>query len=215
MATKSTKNRLIIIISIEILLLLIFGIGDFYLFHSWTLHQEDIPKPSILPTRPDDHILVNKPDVQETTTPTIELPSIKPTSTQYITPTRAPITVCGGPPKMMILGLGIDIRYDDYIYGLADVIRVAQVDFVSGKVTVLTLPRDLLVEIPDMEDRGITNAKLNQAYFYGTEYYGFYEGPDLGPGMMMDTLEHNFGLRIDRYITINMATFKKIIDAVG
>ena len=55
---------------------------------------------------------------------------------------------------------------EDYLYGLADEIRVVRVDFVTPKVTVLALPRDLWVEIPEIEDAyGITHGKLNQAYF--------------------------------------------------
>jgi LCP family protein required for cell wall assembly len=116
---------------------------------------------------------------------------------------------------MMILALGIDRRQLGYEYGLADVIRVVRADFVSGEVTVLTLPRDLWVKIPGLEEKGITEAKLNTAYFYGSEYFGAYDDPDYGPGFMIDTLSHNYNLFIDRYLTVNMPAFEEIIDAVG
>ena len=209
MSSKPNKTWLIIIISIESFLILILVVGGFYLYRSWALNQEEIPTLLSLPTSPVDRSQNKQPEVQEIPIATNEFFGNKPTSTPYVTPTREPITVCGGPPKMMILALGLDILQDNYYYGLADVIRVAQVDFVSGEVTVLTFPRDLWVEIPDMEDQGITKAKLNQAYFYGSEYYGFYKGPDLGPGMMIDTLEHNYGLRIDRYITYKYGCIRK------
>jgi LCP family protein required for cell wall assembly len=116
---------------------------------------------------------------------------------------------------MTILALGIDGEAD-YRYGLSDVIRIARVDFVTPKVSVLSLPRDLWVEIPGIEDNyGITHGKLNQAYFYGTPGMGYYDGPGAGAGLLARTLEQNFGLRADHYGAVNMQTFVKIVDAVG
>ena len=136
-----------------------------------------------------------------------------PTETQV--PTVTPEPLCGGPPAMTILALGID-GGEDYLYGLSDVIRVVRVDFVTPQVTVLDLPRDLWVEIPEIEEEhGITHGKLNQAYFYGTPGMGYYEGPGQGAGLLARTLDVNFGLRVDHYGAVNMQTFVKLVDAVG
>jgi LCP family protein required for cell wall assembly len=117
---------------------------------------------------------------------------------------------------MTVLALGVDTNDEQYLYGLADVIRIIRVDFVTPKVTVLSLPRDLWVEIPGIEDHyGITHGKLNQAYFYGTEGMGYYDGPGEGPGLMARTLAHNYGLYVDHYGTVNMITFVRMVDAVG
>jgi LCP family protein required for cell wall assembly len=127
---------------------------------------------------------------------------------------RAPL--CGGPEQMLILAIGADSRQNNYLYGLADVIRVVRVDFVTPQVTALSLPRDLWVEIPEISDHyGITHGKLNQAYFYGNPGVGYYDGPGAGPGLLARTLELNFGIRPDRYLAVNMRTFVKIVDAVG
>ncbi len=136
-----------------------------------------------------------------------------PTATTIPTPTPEPL--CGGPPTMTILAVGADSGID-YLYGLADVIRIVRVDFVTPKVTVLSMPRDLWVEIPDIVNPyGIDHGKLNQAYFYGGEGMGYYDGPGAGPGLLARTLDHNFGLRVDHYGAVNMQTFVKIVDAVG
>jgi LCP family protein required for cell wall assembly len=136
-----------------------------------------------------------------------------PTETQV--PTATPEPLCGGPPAMTMLALGID-GGENYLYGLSDVIRVMRVDFVTPKVTVLDLPRDLWVEIPEIEEEhGITHGKLNQAYFYGTPGMGYYEGPGQGAGLLARTLDVNFGLRVDHYGAVNMQTFVKLVDAVG
>jgi len=128
--------------------------------------------------------------------------------------TSTPQPLCGGPPLMTVLAIGADS--DDYDYGLADAIRIARVDFVTPKVSVLSMPRDLWVEIPDIADHyNITHGKLNQAYFYGGPGMGYYTGPGGGPGLLARTLDLNFGLRADHYGAVNMQTFVKIVDAVG
>jgi LCP family protein required for cell wall assembly len=80
----------------------------------------------------------------------------------------------------------------------------------------LSMPRDLWVEIPGISDHyNITHGKLNQAYFYGGPGQGYYDGPGGGPGLLARTLDLNFGLRVDHYGAVNMQTFVKIVDAVG
>jgi len=129
--------------------------------------------------------------------------------------TPKPLPLCGGPEQMNLLAIGADSG-PDYLYGLSDVIRVVRVDFVTPKVSVLSMPRDLWVEIPEVEDPyGITHGKLNQAYFYGSPGMGYYKGPGAGPGLLARTLDLNFGFRPDHYGAVDMSTFVKIVDAVG
>jgi LCP family protein required for cell wall assembly len=130
-------------------------------------------------------------------------------------PTATAEPLCGGPPVMVVLAIGADSGID-YNYGLADVIRIVRVDFTVPKVTVLSMPRDLWVEIPNLENPyGVDHGKLNQAYFYGNPGMGYYKGPGAGPGLLARTLDKNFNLRVDQYGAVNMQTFVKIVDAVG
>ncbi len=151
------------------------------------------------------------PDPSATKTPLSAGPlvSLKPTTTQ---PAQ-----CGETPVMHILLIGSDARADSYNYGLADVIRLARVDFVNETVTVLEFPRDLWVEIPDIADNlnGQTREKLNQAYLYGNPGFQYTNDPAQGPGLLARTLALNFGARIDHYAAVNMKTFVNIVNAVG
>jgi LCP family protein required for cell wall assembly len=133
-------------------------------------------------------------------------------------PTVTPnVGLCGAPPVMNILAVGADTRGDNYLYGLADVIRLVRVDFVNPKVTVLEIPRDLWVQIPDIADdlNGQDHEKLNQAYLYGNPGFGYTDDPAQGPGLLARTLTLNFGAQIDHYAAVNMRTFEKIVNAVG
>jgi LCP family protein required for cell wall assembly len=133
-----------------------------------------------------------------------------------MTQTAAPQPLCGGPEVMNILAIGSDARGNHYLYGLADIIRLVRVDFVNARVTVLEVPRDLWVEIPEISNHyNITQGKLNQAYLYGNKGLGYYDGPGEGPGLLARTLNLNFGVRPDHYLAINMRTFEAVVDAIG
>lgn len=151
-------------------------------------------------------------------------PAARPTSTLLPgQPTRTPYTPevsgqpkCGGPLTMTILAVGSDSRGTGYLYGLGDVIRYVRVDFVTPRVTVLEFPRDIWVEIPDLDPKhGIDHGKLNQAYLYGNKGMGYYHGPGEGPGLLARTLLHNFGAAPQHYVAANMQTFVKLVDSVG
>ena len=146
-----------------------------------------------------------------TPTPT---PAPSPTTTPTPTPTEIP-PFCGGPRAMFILLVGSDARSNSYSIGLADAIRLVRVDFVAPRVQLLTFPRDLYVVIPGIEERGITQGKLNQAFLYGNPGYGYFDGPGQGPGLLALTLERNFDVHTDHFVAVNLQTFTKIVDALG
>lgn len=125
-------------------------------------------------------------------------------------------TFCGGPALMTILLIGSDYRGDGFLYGLADAIRIVRIDFTTPAVSVLDFPRDLWVEIPGIADHyGLTHGKLNQAYFYGTPGMGYYDGPGEGAGLLARTLDLNFNVQVDHYLTLQMKTLAEAVDAVG
>ncbi len=186
--------------------------------HQWTAPLgPGLELPTYTPTHENLAVAASTQAGMASTQPSIaQVPTqasgVTLTSPPDATPTPQPF--CGGPPVMAVLGIGADS--DDYDYGLADVIRIARVDFVTPKVSVLSMPRDLWVEIPDIaEHYNLTHGKLNQAYFYGGPGMGYYTGPGGGPGLLARTLDLNFGLRVDHYGAVNMDTFVKVVDAVG
>jgi LCP family protein required for cell wall assembly len=71
---------------------------------------------------------------------------------------------------------------------------------------VLSIPRDLWVEIP-----GYENDTINTANFRGDAY----SYPGGGPALAVKTVEYNFGVKVDYYVRMDFTAFEKIIDAVG
>ncbi len=213
----SKRNIILIILGVVILAVAAVGIS---MYQKWNQPlAEGLALPTITATDPEtastEPVIEIEESVAEPSLTPLQPETPLPTETATPIPTITPEPLCGGPATMTVLALGIDSRADNYLYGLADVIKVVRVDFVTPKVTVMSLPRDLWVDIPGIAEFGVTAGKLNQSYFYGTEGMGYYDGPGGAPGLMARTLQDNFGLTVNHYGTVNMVTFTKMVDAVG
>jgi LCP family protein required for cell wall assembly len=222
-----TRQKTIILLAL--LLLVALGISAYYLYPRFQQRWSTPLGPSlglptqtaIPPTQSGVFASTATPVAEENMTREVEETQESSAVTNATapepqsSPTPKPEPLCGGPETMTILAVGADSG-PDYLYGLADVIRIVRVDFVTPKVSVLSLPRDLWVEIPEIENPyGITHGKLNQSFFYGSPGMGYYQGPGGAPGLLARTLDLNFGLRVDHYGAVDMSTFVEIVDAVG
>lgn len=151
-------------------------------------------------------------------TPNSSVGAVTLAATMGTTATNTPTPICGGVGVIHLLVIGADSRVDNYEYGLADVIRVVRIDYAFRRVTVLEFPRDLWVEIPYIADNldGQDHEKLNQAYLYGQpgDGFGYWDDPSAGPGLLALTLNRNFGVVIDHYISVNMRTFVNVVNAL-
>ncbi len=197
MTSKQLKILKIFVLSLAGLTFLV-GVG--YVLLTW---NQPINAPLNLPTE-------TQAPIQETKTSGAEVTG---TGAPTIAPSPTIEPVCGGPPSMNILISGV--ASNSYLYGLADAVRVVRVDFQNPGATILALPRDLWVTIPGLENRGINAGKLNQAYFYGTEGMGYYSGSGFGSGLLAETIMLNYGFRADRYLAVNLNSFRIIIDTLG
>jgi LCP family protein required for cell wall assembly len=68
----------------------------------------------------------------------------------------------------------------------------------TGTPSLISLPRDTLVEIP-----GIGEGKLNSAYSQG------------GAPLLVETVENLSGMKVDHYVEVGMGGVKDLVDAVG
>lgn len=115
--------------------------------------------------------------------------------------------VWNGQTTINVLVIGLDRRPEGGDQN-ADVIIIAQIDLLNGKVRAVSIPRDLLVEVP-----GFGYDKINSAYNHGIA--GDPENSAAGVGLVRDTIEYNFGVPIDDYVLVDFSGFTKVIDAVG
>lgn len=200
-------------LSIAIGLIVLLNVVGWLLYFTW---QRPLGEPLDVPTATQKEFTATVTEVVQQEEPTSS-PQPEETGTPThtpepsLTPTLEP--VCGGPPTMTVLVSGV--ASDGYLFGLADAVRLVRLDFQQQKIDVLALPRDMWVEIPNISDHGVEAGKLNQAYFYGTEGMGFYDGPGYGSGLLAHTLQQNFGVHVDHYLAVNHFGFRNIVDAIG
>ena len=79
----------------------------------------------------------------------------------------------------------------------SDTILLVQVDAQHNRTTVLSIPRDLRVDIP-----GHGEGKINTAF-------------DYGPNTMVRTVEKLTGLAINHYVEVNFLGFEGVVNALG
>jgi len=107
--------------------------------------------------------------------------------------------------RINILLVGTDQREGDP-YSRTDSMIIASIDPKTKTVGILSLPRDLQVNIP-----GYGPDKLNAAYIYGD----IDKKPGGGIGLLERTILNNFGIQIHYFGSVNFQGFVKIVDAFG
>jgi LCP family protein required for cell wall assembly len=113
-----------------------------------------------------------------------------------------------------VLLMGLDQR--DLEAGEADArtdtMMLVTLDPVSGTAGILSIPRDLWVEIP-----GFEHNRINTAYSLGESFDYPADGlhPGGGPGLAMRTVENLLGVQIQYYAVIEFGAFQDMIDEIG
>jgi LCP family protein required for cell wall assembly len=102
--------------------------------------------------------------------------------------------------------LGIDRRGGTGWAYRTDTIMVVTLDPSSRAAGILSIPRDLQLEIP-----GHGQDRINTANVYGS----LGDDPDGGPALLESTVESNFGIPIDGYLMVDFGAFKRIVDVLG
>lgn len=127
-----------------------------------------------------------------------------------ITPTEQFASqIWGDPREVNILLMGIDERegFTNENAYRTDTMMVLHIDPVRRTAGLISFPRDLYIDIPDYGQ-----SRLNRANYLGD--LNFY--PDeQGPGLLMATINSNFGIEIDYYVMINFTVFETVIDRIA
>jgi polyisoprenyl-teichoic acid--peptidoglycan teichoic acid transferase len=98
--------------------------------------------------------------------------------------------------KINILLLGVDSRGEEQ--SRTDTIMIAQYDPKNQKAKLVSLMRDIYVEIPNNK-----NYKINTAYFLG------------GPELLRKTIKNNFDIDIHYYAIIDFEGFESVVDTLA
>ena len=103
-----------------------------------------------------------------------------------------------------ILVFGVDSRGTDDYRCRSDAMIVVSINKAENTVKLISLMRDTGVYIGDTDDTASSSLdKLTHAYAYG------------GVGLMINTINRNFGLDIQRFVMLDFNSSADIIDLVG
>ncbi|HEX6287643.1 MAG TPA: LCP family protein [Herpetosiphonaceae bacterium] len=106
---------------------------------------------------------------------------------------------------MTVLLLGLDARPGEDMRARSDALMLARIDPQRGDVALLSMPRDLWLNIP-----GYGESKVNGAF-----YQGEMAQPGGGMALAKQTLQQAYNLTIDHAVVIDFAGFRSLIDALG
>mgnify|MGYP005838698349 CR=1 FL=1 len=120
-------------------------------------------------------------------------------------PEAAPLLDEGGQDIINILLLGSD-TFNPNNTGRTDMIVILSINRSAGTVSMLSVPRDLYVYIPDYRVY-----RINSAYARGVQT----DHPGGGAGMLSDTILYNLGIEIDHYARVDFSRFRRIVNDLG
>ena len=99
---------------------------------------------------------------------------------------------------MNILLMGIDNGSKSYPYGRSDAMIIISINKNTKKIKMCSLSRAVYAAI-----QGYDNTRLSHAHGYG------------GAALAIDSIERNYKIKIDNYVSTNFTTFQQLIDAIG
>ncbi len=97
-----------------------------------------------------------------------------------------------------ILLFGQDSPASEEDHGRSDTTILLSIDNVNKKLKLTSFQRDTYVSIPGHGDH-----KINSAFTFG------------GERLSIDTIETNFGIKVDKYATVDFSSFRQVIEALG
>jgi LCP family protein required for cell wall assembly len=110
-----------------------------------------------------------------------------------------------GNGRVNILLLGLDSR-DDPAEGIrSDTMILISVDQGRKAASMLSIPRDLYVDIP-----GYGKNRINAAYLFGEN-----NRQGGGPPLAKETIAKNFGIPVHYFAQVDFNGFRDIVDAIG
>ena len=108
-------------------------------------------------------------------------------------------------PHTDILVLGVDSRDGDGWVTRADSVMLVGIDPNRLQVTMMSIPRDLSINVPNFGLQRINTVNM----------LGEMEEAGMGPALMKAGIKESFGIESERFVRLDFNGFVHLIDAVG
>lgn len=112
-----------------------------------------------------------------------------------------------GTSRFTVLVMGLDRRPGEQ--GLAfrtDTILLVSLDPISNSLGILSIPRDLYVDVPGYSQLQRVNTPM---------VLGELRQPGYGPQLAMQTVQYNLGIRVHDYVIVDFNAFIRFVDIIG
>lgn len=109
------------------------------------------------------------------------------------------------PAPLDILVMGLDSRGNEGRVTRTDSIMLVNIDPGSMDVSLLSIPRDLFIQVP-----GYGLERINTVNVLAEM-----EQPGTGPALLARSINENFDVQLDRYVRLDFQAFVAVVDAVG
>lgn len=201
---KRPSRRLVI--GIIVLLAVILGVFVFNIGLGVKRAADDLSVMT-LPTMQIGNDIEVLPDPDATAVPTAP-PDAAPTTAALptATPEPEPTTVPVPDDAVNILLMGTDARIGQDV-ARTDAMIVVHIDPATKRVSILSLPRDLAMTIPRVNEQ----RRINTAYYLGETRLK----KGLGPALAKESVGKLLGIEIDHFALINFDGFVELIDKLG
>jgi LCP family protein required for cell wall assembly len=180
---KRRWKRIVLWAAVGLVVAILAAAGGFYLwFHSQVAASNSRVDPAIVAA------------LRETTTTTAPVSAAGASA-------NTSSTIPQSPSGMNIVLVGYDKRAPgsaEITEGRSDTIILVHVDPDRNFISLLSVPRDMLADVP-----GYGLYKLNAAYAFG------------GGALLIRTIQSELGLDLDHYIALDLEAFKAITNALG
>jgi polyisoprenyl-teichoic acid--peptidoglycan teichoic acid transferase len=121
---------------------------------------------------------------------------LDPLAARALTPQKG--LLLSNASNILVLGADSGSKSRQGTQGRSDTIILIRTDPDNHKIALLSIPRDLRVEIPRHGTQ-----KINAAYAFG------------GPTLAVKTVERVTGLRMNHVVVVDFSTFGEVVDALG
>lgn len=108
--------------------------------------------------------------------------------------------------RVNVLVMGIDRRPGDAFISRTDTMIIMSINPADNTAVMLSVPRDLYVQIP-----GHSRNRINTAFVFGAQG----NNPAAGAELAMETVEYNLGVPIDHYLMVDFSAVIRGVDALG
>jgi LCP family protein required for cell wall assembly len=113
------------------------------------------------------------------------------------------VPVPGAPTTAMVIGYDKRLGADRGMDSRSDTVMLIRADPKEDTISMLSFPRDLIVEIPACRGHPPFTGRINEAYTY------------CGPRGTLETVKKLTGIPINYMVTVNFVGFREIVDKLG